>query len=113
MMTVDTDDIFGTMRLSFLDRLDAKIDQIEQETEDVLRSDQKTDQPLTALYASLHKLIGSAGIYGLLDISDAAGAFIDWVRPLKANPSPLSASQRHQATTYLENLKETTAGHLV
>ncbi len=101
------------MRLSYLDRLDGKIAQIEAETERALSNVGNIEQNIAALYGSLHKLIGSAGIYGFLDISDAAGAFIDWVRPLKADPQPLNQNQKQQALTFLEHLKEASACHLV
>ncbi len=113
MISTELDPVFETMRLSYLNRLNGKIAQIESETERVIFNKDDVEQHISVLYGSLHKLIGSAGVYGLLDISDAAGAFIDWVRLLKANPLPLSEIQKHQAGTYLQNLKQTSAGHLV
>lgn len=101
----ETVDIFSTMRASYLDRLGDKLNSIEEDAIQAISNEGAPDLHFTTLYGSLHKLIGSAGIYGFDEVANAAIRFIDWVRPLSKAPHPLNSEQQVEAITLLNGLK--------
>lgn len=81
------------------------MNKIEEEAIRAISNEPELDAHLTTLYGSLHKLIGSAGIYGFDEVANAAIRFIDWVRPLSHAPHPLNTEEQAEAITLLNELK--------
>ena len=96
---------YKALRAAFLLKLESKLDIIEEELLCVIQSEEFHWNYVEQLHATVHKFVGSTGIYGLAGVAEAGTTLLDWTYEHKSSSTPLTEQDKTKLSQYLEDLK--------
>ena len=96
---------YKALRAAFLLKLESKLAVIEEELLSVIHSEEFHGEYVEQLHATVHKFVGSTGIYGLAGVAEAGTVLLDWTYEHKSSSTPLTEQDKAILSQYLEELK--------
>jgi|GEM_PF-3953589 len=96
---------YKALRAAFLLKLKSKLAVIEEELLRVIHSEEFHRNYVEQLHATIHKFVGSTGIYGLAGVAEAGTTLLDWTYEHKSSSMPLKDQDKAMLSQYLEALR--------
>lgn len=104
MNTTCIDDKLDALRSTYLKKMPEKIDEVDHLIQSIDDPTTDINEALNDLYATLHKLVGSSGIYGFTQIASVASIFLEYVR-VRRDRNYIKAPEKAQIQALFQELK--------
>lgn len=104
MATKSTDDKLEALRATYLKKMPQKMDDVDHLVQCIDDPTLDINESLKDLYATLHKFVGSSGIYGFSQIASVASIFLEYVR-VRKDRNYIKAPEKAQLQALFQELK--------